>query len=226
MGARLYVPSLGRFLQVDPVEGGTLNPYVYAHDPVNMEDYSGKSANAFTFAAPAAPVCAGIALVCVGALALGGAYWLGYNIAQSRDASRSDSGSKSQSQTKSGTRTDSRKRTCTNCGVYKFTDTGSTNPKNAGKIYIGKTNDFDRREAQHGGRIAPGSFETIYGGPGQTIQINTIRPTEQFYINQELIKRGASPWDVKSGLLANRINAMSQKSWADKFTEAAEFPAF
>lgn len=41
MGARVYIPTLGRFLQVDPIEGGTLNAYVYAHDPVNGEDYSG-----------------------------------------------------------------------------------------------------------------------------------------------------------------------------------------
>jgi len=42
MGARVYIPGLGRFLQVDSVEGGTLNSYVYAHDPVNGSDYSGK----------------------------------------------------------------------------------------------------------------------------------------------------------------------------------------
>ncbi len=34
--------GLGRFLQVDPVEGGTLNNYVYAVDPVNQYDLNGK----------------------------------------------------------------------------------------------------------------------------------------------------------------------------------------
>lgn len=43
MGARLYIPLLGRFLTVDPVEGGTANAYVYVNDPVNESDLDGRA---------------------------------------------------------------------------------------------------------------------------------------------------------------------------------------
>jgi RHS repeat-associated protein len=43
MGVRLYVPGLGRFLQVDPVPGGGANAYDYARqDPLNTFDLDGR----------------------------------------------------------------------------------------------------------------------------------------------------------------------------------------
>jgi len=43
MGARAYLPAVGRFLQVDPVDGGSANSYDYAfQNPMNVQDLSGQ----------------------------------------------------------------------------------------------------------------------------------------------------------------------------------------
>jgi hypothetical protein len=44
MGARSYVPEVGRFLQPDPIPGGSANAYSYTFaDPVNSSDPTGTS---------------------------------------------------------------------------------------------------------------------------------------------------------------------------------------
>jgi RHS repeat-associated protein len=43
MGERLYNPTLGRFLQTDPVPGGSANDYDYcSQDPINCTDLNGQ----------------------------------------------------------------------------------------------------------------------------------------------------------------------------------------
>lgn len=49
MGVRLYAPGLGRFLQVDPVRGGSDNDYEYGEqDPVNNVDLDGRASRNLT----------------------------------------------------------------------------------------------------------------------------------------------------------------------------------
>jgi hypothetical protein len=42
MGARQHSPLLGRFLEVEPIEGGTPNNHVYPTDPVSQFDLDGR----------------------------------------------------------------------------------------------------------------------------------------------------------------------------------------
>ena len=46
MGERPYVPTLGRFISVDPIEGGCANDYTYVFgDPLTQSDPSGRATN-------------------------------------------------------------------------------------------------------------------------------------------------------------------------------------
>lgn len=58
MGARVYIPGIGRFTQVDPIEGGVENNYVYPADPVNEGDLTGQ----FAFLLAAGAVLAATAI--------------------------------------------------------------------------------------------------------------------------------------------------------------------
>jgi uncharacterized protein RhaS with RHS repeats len=63
MGARTYVPALGRFLESDPIVNGGANPYAYVNgDPINGLDPTGTSDSWF------GPIMGAIVAVVVGAV--------------------------------------------------------------------------------------------------------------------------------------------------------------
>lgn len=124
MGARVYLASIGRFLQVDPVEGGVQNTYVYPPDPVNDFDLTGKFV----------PIVLGALYVAGVAIEAYNTYknptpaniaWLGLSILPG-------------------------------VGVLKYTKYANevkggvyiTKTK-ANKVYVGQTNNFKRRAAEH-----------------------------------------------------------------------------
>ena len=81
MGARVYIPALGRFAQLDPKVGGSANGYDYVNqDPVNFSDPSGNESEnwlingltglaAFAVGALVAPARGALVGVLVGAIA-------------------------------------------------------------------------------------------------------------------------------------------------------------
>jgi hypothetical protein len=96
MGARLYLPELGRFTSVDPIEGGTENNYVYPTDPVNKFDLTGEMSTGTKVAIGVGVAVLAVAAVCAVTAGGGcvvavvrGAVWAGRSALVSKVAIRS-----------------------------------------------------------------------------------------------------------------------------------------
>jgi RHS repeat-associated protein len=58
MGARSYIPTVGRFISIDPVRGGSANAYDYANqDPVNTFDLNGLKPHGNACLSRVGPIC-------------------------------------------------------------------------------------------------------------------------------------------------------------------------
>ncbi|MFI6999057.1 PA14 domain-containing protein [Nocardia sp. NPDC050175] len=89
MGARTYLPILGRFLQVDPVPGGSANGYEYCNgDPINSRDLTGTFVFLLVPAIPA--IVEGAVLAGAAAGAVWGAIDLGNEMAKPDPAKPAD----------------------------------------------------------------------------------------------------------------------------------------
>ncbi len=58
MGVRSYIPAVGRFISVDPVQGGSANAYDYANqDPINTFDLTGRKPHGNACLSGVGPIC-------------------------------------------------------------------------------------------------------------------------------------------------------------------------
>jgi hypothetical protein len=72
---RLYSPTLGIFLQTDPVLGGNSGPYTYVSDPIGMYDLDGKWG--WKSFAKAIAVGVAVGFICAGTAGIGCAVMAG-----------------------------------------------------------------------------------------------------------------------------------------------------
>jgi RHS repeat-associated protein len=185
MGTRVYLPGLGRFLSVDPVQGGTPNNYVYPGDPVNNHDLTGTLAPLVVALAPF------VGRVAVGAAVKMATSYGGKKVAQ-------------QAVTKSVAKSATKATAQKTYQVYS-----KTNPQ-TNTVHVGRTSGINnpvqnvavRNSSHHMNGRGYGNPELLFS----TTNKSAARGAEQYYIERF---GGAQSM---GGISGNAINGVSIKN--------------
>lgn len=210
MGARMYVPGLGRFLSVDPIEGGTSNAYVYVLNPVNDFDLEGTiswrsiAKVAVGVAAVAGALACGATVVCgiaVGAAA--GAATYAANKAGTKDFKWSGMAKAAVIDGALGAVGGGAGKALGH--VAKKTG-GVYIARSGSRLYAGQSGNITRRMTQHvaSGKLTASAAKNSWKIP--VIGSKAVRETYESMIYKSLGTKKA-PW------LANKVNPRTIKKW-------------
>lgn len=224
MGARVYIPGLGRFLGVDPIEGGGPNNYAYTQDPINTQDFSGEWGlpkwvskavkvviavviavvvvlACIAFCAAAVTVAAPI-IAAAGAVVVAAAKISKPVVAAVKSVTTKSGGGTAAPAVRSAPPLNGYSPSASIAktqGVYSFNGA-------SGNAYIGRSVDMSARVGQHSstGKYPGGVVNTHTMSDATLLQ---VRIQEQNMIN--------AAGGVRSGQIENKINSIATKYWND-----------